>query len=94
MLENFVSHALRTDIGNKSSGDVLAGADLMSCFSAGVVGMRDVKNHVGVTGSGTMNFLADHKPAATCDLPNLFMKKACMSMATVNVSSLSYQACG
>ena len=47
---------MRTGVGNKSSGDVLAVADLMRCSnSAGVVGTSDVRNHVGVTGSGTMN---------------------------------------
>ena len=47
---------MRTDVGNKSSGDVLAGADLMiRSISAGVVGAGDVKNRVGFTGSGIMN---------------------------------------
>ena len=47
---------LKTGVGNKSSGDVLAGADLMRrSTSAGVVGTRDVRNCVGVTGSITIN---------------------------------------
>ena len=47
---------MRNDVDNKSKGDVLAGADLMRrSTSAGVVGMRDVKNCVSVTRSGTMN---------------------------------------
>ena len=42
---------MRTVVGNKSSGDVLAGADLMRrSISAGVVGTSDVRNRVGVTG--------------------------------------------
>ena len=56
ILENSESHALKTNVCNKSSGDVLAGADLMrGSTSAGVVGTSDVRNHVGVTGSGTLN---------------------------------------
>ena len=52
ILANSESHALTT---NKSSGDVLTDADLMRRFiSAGVVGTRDVKNHVGMTRSGAM----------------------------------------
>ena len=92
IIENTGSHALGTEVGNKSSGHVFAGADMMRhsgadlmrhsradlrhsgadlrysgadlrhsgadlrhCTSAGVVGTRDVKNHVSVTGSGTVN---------------------------------------
>ena len=41
---------MRTNVGNKSSGDILAGADLMRHSTlAGVVGTRDVKNRIGVT---------------------------------------------
>ena len=53
ILEKSESSALRTDVGNKYSADVLVGADLMRrSTSAGVVGTSDVRNHVGVTMSG------------------------------------------
>ena len=58
---------MRTDVGNKTSGDSLARAALMRrSTSAGVVCTMDVKNRVGVTASLTMNgqSVADRKPAA------------------------------
>ena len=47
---------MKTDVGNNSRGDLLNSADLMRRFtSAGDVGTSDIKNRVGVTGSGTIN---------------------------------------
>ena len=45
----------RTDVGHKSSGDILTCADLMRCCtSAGVVSMNDDKNRLGVNKSGSL----------------------------------------
>ena len=47
---------MRTDVGNNFRGDLLGSVDLMRRFtSAGDVGTCDIKNRVGVTGSGTIN---------------------------------------